>query len=120
MKGDNMPNGNKTGPMGSGPMTGRGLGNCSDNNVQSNSINSQSSNNPVRGGFGMRRGAGRFASGGGGFRGQGRGFFRFASWSNESNVLAEKEILRHEQEMLKLQIDEVQKRIDNLSSSEKE
>ena len=59
-----MPRGDKTGPRGEGPMTGRGLGNCNPNNVPNGNINIPTapylprSNNFGRGqGFG--RGLGR-------------------------------------------------------------
>ncbi len=49
-----MPGGDRTGPRGEGPMTGRGLGYCAEG-----------SRAPMRGAFGMGRGFGR-----------GRGFAR--------------------------------------------
>jgi len=58
-----MPAGNGTGPMGAGPMTGRGAGSCAGNSTQTNT------NTGAFGGFGRGRGAG--CRGGRGF---GRGF----------------------------------------------
>ncbi len=61
-----MPRGDGTGPEGKGPMTGRGLGNCSSDNAAGNV--------PV-GGRGLGRGLGRGAGRGAG-RGLGRGLGR--------------------------------------------
>ena len=67
-----MPRGDRTGPAGMGPMTGRGLGGCS--------VGEQAmAGNFVRG-FGY--GAGR---GGRGYFGQGRGF-RGRGWRNWFNA----------------------------------
>jgi len=59
-----MPGGDRTGPMGQGPMTGRALGYCAGNNMPGYA------NSWPRGGFG--RGFGRGFGGGWG-RGFGRG-----------------------------------------------
>jgi len=64
-----MPRGNKTGPTGNGPMTGRAQGYCTGNN-QPGFTNNQS-NSEQGYGRGFRSG---FAGGLG--RGQGRGFGR--------------------------------------------
>ena len=56
-----MPSGDRTGPTGLGPMTGRGLGQCNDGSRSGNL------NNFRRQGMGFRRG----------FRGCGRGWFGF-------------------------------------------
>ncbi len=65
-----MPAGNKTGPDGNGPGTGRGLGGCPTSNPK----NSQYPNKGIGGGRGQ--GVGRGLGGGrgqGGGRGGGRG-----------------------------------------------
>jgi len=63
-----MPFGDRTGPEGKGPMTGRRAGDCSGDD-SGNRIVAQGW------GFGRGRGAGRgFGRGGGGW-GRGRGFF---------------------------------------------
>lgn len=59
-----MPGGNGTGPMGMGPMTGRGAGICAGNNVGGYATAGASL------GMGMRRG---FGGGFGGGFGRGRG-----------------------------------------------
>ena len=53
-----MPRGDKTGPNGNGPMTGRGMGNCSSNDRPGYTENDQN----------YRRGFGRGGGRGFGFR----------------------------------------------------
>lgn len=68
-----MPGGDRTGPWGRGPGTGRGLGYCSGGDRPGY----------MQPGFGAGMGPGRVASSYGGFgrgRGRGRGFRRFASY----------------------------------------
>lgn len=91
-----MPIRNGTGPMGKGPMTGRGFGACTDNNE----VRQQ------RGGFGFfcRRGSGR------GF-GFGRGFGRGFGFRNSSKT--QKELLNEEKAFLKNQIEEIDKELEN-------
>ena len=61
-----MPGGDRTGPLGRGPMTGRALGYCSGNN------------NPgfANPGYGPAYGRGRGRGLGRGYWGRGRGFWR--------------------------------------------
>jgi len=61
-----MPGGDRTGPLGRGPITGRGLGYCSGTNRPGYAI-------PPRYGRGFGRGRGRGY--GRGFWGRGRGFW---------------------------------------------
>ena len=63
-----MPGGDRTGPIGQGPRTGRGLGFCSGNDVPGFTF--------PRGRFGFGRGLGR------GFRGRGRGYW----WNDPRDV----------------------------------
>ncbi|MDF7801173.1 DUF5320 domain-containing protein [Pontiellaceae bacterium B1224] len=60
-----MPAGDRTGPQGMGPMTGRGAGTCASGQM----------NNAVPG-FGFGRGRGYGARG----MGRGQGFGRFGNW----------------------------------------
>ncbi|RUM33674.1 MAG: hypothetical protein DSY33_03955 [Archaeoglobus sp.] len=60
-----MPGGDRTGPLGLGPRTGRGLGYCSGYNRPGF----------MTGGFGRGRGRGRAGRGGGRGRGRGRRFW---------------------------------------------
>ena len=65
-----MPGGDRTGPIGMGPMTGRGAGFCAGSGAPGFA-------DPAPGrGFGMGRGRGRIG-GGGAFGGGGRGFRRW-------------------------------------------
>ena len=91
-----MPNFDKTGPQGDGPNTGRGMGDCNDN--QPNTPTNQ------RGfGRGLRRGFG------GGF---GRGLRRgFGPFINRRKV--NKEELQEYKEVLKDEISQIDKEIDN-------
>ena len=45
IRGDNMPNMDKTGPKGLGPMSGRGFGKCNNQTNQNNSENNFEKNN---------------------------------------------------------------------------
>jgi hypothetical protein len=63
-----MPRSDRTGPNGDGPMTGKGMGYCSDNK-EATFVNS---------GRGLRCGAGRNFGGG-----SGRGF---RTWNNSNNL----------------------------------
>ena len=79
-----MPNQDKTGPMGQGPRTGRGLGPCAC---------------PARG-EGTRQGYGRQGGRGRGFfgNGSGRGFFgKFFSRKNNQVSLEEREKMLEEE-----------------------
>jgi len=61
-----MPRFDGTGPRGDGPRTGRGLGNCKDDEVKTSSKTQETDVPPRRGfGFGLGLGFGR---------GRGRGF----------------------------------------------
>ena len=61
-----MPWGDRTGPLGYGPRTGRGLGYCSGNNVPGYMVGGR--------GLGLGRGFGRGWGRGYGFRGAGWGY----------------------------------------------
>lgn len=111
-----MPRGNKTGPTGDGPMTGRAHGYCTGNN-QAGFTNNQA--NPgqgfgrgQRGGFG---GGGRGQGRGFGMRGQGQGFgFRHGSqnmnYINEPTV-SEKTLVENEIRVLKDQLSYLEKQL---------
>lgn len=99
-----MPNGNGTGPMGMGPMTGRGMGNCAG-------TAGQGGGRPGRlGGFG--RGRGFFGRGGGFGRGAGRRFY--SSNANYDAPLTKEEeqaVLKRDAEFLRAELDAVEKRM---------
>ena len=109
-----MPRGDRTGPAGAGPMTGRAAGFCAGNSVPGF----------MAGGFGMgmRRGGGS----GRGFFGAGRGlgfarnfggYGRFGCnpvWG-ETGGVAEKEILEKRAESLQQELDAVRKNLETLN-----
>jgi hypothetical protein len=109
-----MPRGDKTGPEGLGPMTGRGLGYCAGY-----STSGYMHNIPGRGmgrGFGFGRGLGL----GLGFR-RGRGYgyypysFRPAPYSGPTKE-EELHILKAQAENLKKDLEEIQKCISELET----
>lgn len=64
-----MPGGDKKGPMGEGPMTGRGLGLCAGNDTPGSATDINQGRGMGRGlGRGFGRGSGRRQSRGWGFR----------------------------------------------------
>lgn len=92
-----MPRNDGTGPQGSGPMTGRGFGSCSDENTPTN-----------------RTGIGRFFGRGLGLgcrRGFGRGFgFGF----NRSSSKSKKEFLDEQKSLLQDQLKAIDQELENL------
>ncbi len=82
-----MPFGDRTGPIGQGPRTGRGLGFCGGNNAPGYTVGGRGFRGGFRGaGFGRGRGFGRGAGFGFG-RGAGYGFgrgFGAGFWQDES------------------------------------
>lgn len=83
-----MPGGNGTGPMGAGPMTGRGMGTCAENNAL------------------------RFATGG---RGLARGFCNrfFSNWRNAPQSIDKADQIG----ALKAQLSQLQQQITRLEES---
>lgn len=93
-----MPRGDRTGPAGQGPMTGRRMGYCAGFNMPG-FMNSEF----VRGfgkGFGRRFGFGRF--------------FQPIVQTQTITEEEEKEILQEELKALKRETDEIQKRLKEL------
>ncbi len=99
-----MPRGDRTGPMGAGPMTGRGAGYCAG-------FNASGFANPAQ-----RLGMGR------GFRGGGRGWRHqfYATglplWARFAPPTTEQELagLKDEAAQLKEQLDAIAKRIEEI------
>ena len=85
-----MPNRDGTGPMGQGPMTGRGMGPCGAGQAR---------------GFGGGRGFGR---------GQGRGFGRVIPVYQEPTKEQEAEILKAEKTEIERELKEIEKRLKEL------
>lgn len=126
-----MPGLNRTGPLGEGPRTGRGLGLC---NPRSRGLATQFAWGAGRGlGFGRGRGFGRgFGPGMSWGRGYGRGFGWRRSGAPWSTGYApayppetlepgeEVEILRSEADSLKNALDQIKKRIEKLERKSSE
>ena len=101
-----MPRGDGTGPMGMGPMTGRGAGFCAGFALPGYA-------NPIGYGFGFGRGRGFrrmfYATGLPGWaRAQNANEAYFASDADE------KEFLKRQAKFLENQLDDVKKRLDEL------
>ena len=99
-----MPWGNKTGPNGAGPLTGRGLGDCAG----AANVN-----------YGVRRGVGF----GGGFRRGGRGAargmgmgrgFGFYPYAAPTVAPTSKESLQQQREFLQNQLNQIDKDLETL------
>ena len=111
-----MPYGDRTGPMGQGPMTGRGAGYCAGYGMPGNA-------NPIGGGFGRGRGGG-WGRGGFGFRHafRGAGFPWPHAWWGVPGPGAvptkedEMAVLKNQADALKKTLAEVEKRLGELES----
>jgi hypothetical protein len=109
-----MPWGDRTGPLGLGPRTGRGLGYCSG-------FNEPGYVKPGGWGwgrgFGWGRGRGRGWRCWGWGRGLGWGWRRFWSWFGTSPQITpeeESQILKEEAEFLKRRLEAVEKRLSEI------
>jgi len=117
-----MPFGDRTGPQGLGPRTGRGAGYCGG-------FSEPGYMNPVPGrgfgGFGRGRGGQGFGRGRGwrnlywatGVPGWARGGYGFPRFAPRFTSEEEMELLRDEAEYLKQQLNDIQNRISTLEKS---
>ena len=95
-----MPGGDRTGPVGYGPMTGRGFGFCAGGRPRGYGYGS---------GFGMGRGfANRRFYG----RGYGRGFLGYTA--NPTSPEDEKEFLQEQKNILQGQLEAIEKQLENM------
>lgn len=104
-----MPGRDGTGPLGAGPMTGRGAGRCAG-------FNNAGRANATQGRGPCGRGLGRRQGGGGG-----RGGRRFG-WGVQAAPVAspsdaERSMLQGQAEVLQQQLDVIKKRLDALAVS---
>ena len=116
-----MPGGDRTGPMGMGPMTGRAAGFCAG-------FGMPGFGNPAPGrGFGMGFGRGRGFGGRGGGRGWRRRFYatgqpggmRFAESAaplQQDNPEPDKQALKNQVEALQSELDFIKKRLSEMES----
>jgi len=109
-----MPRGNGMGPMGQGPMTGRGAGFCAGYDVPGYA-NDATPGFGGRFGAGYRRGNGR----GQGFGGRGAGFqLRMrGSMPTELTADSEKAFLQNRVEILARELEDANKRLAELNAS---
>ncbi len=100
-----MPRRDQTGPMGAGPMTGRGFGPCSGKSESGF-------------GVGRRRAAGYgFGRGRCYGRGFGRGFFGrgfYADMADQASPETHKELLQEQKAVLEEQLELLEKEIESL------
>ncbi len=111
-----MPRGDRTGPNGAGPMTGRGAGFCAGFGMPGfMNPGCKSFSGP---GFGRGRGFGRFSGFcGAGFGAvvRGGGFFRYpfsGGFSQEGDLKSEKEYLMAEKKGLEETMESIRKRME--------
>jgi len=119
-----MPRGDATGPMGMGPMTGRGAGYCAGFGMPGYLNNAGGRNF----GMGFRRGAGVGGRGGGGggfgFRNRffatgvpERAWFGgIAAPYQNADLETEKKALNYQAEALQSEMDAIKKRLDELNT----
>jgi len=102
-----MPRGDRTGPAGAGPRTGRAAGFCAGNGAPG-----FMSGAPVRG-FGRRRG---FGGGGWGWR-NGFNISGLFGWgSAPANPDSEKTVLENQADRLQSELESIRKRLSEIES----
>jgi hypothetical protein len=117
-----MPRGDRTGPMGQGPRTGRGLGYCSGSETPGYA------NSGPGLGFGMGGGGGRGMGGGRGRRNMFfatglPGWLRFGPFGAPSHTpdpAAEKQALKNQADALQSQLDLIRKRLEDIEAGPSE
>ena len=112
-----MPGFNGTGPNGAGPMTGRGIGECTGNNAEARDFGA---------GRGIGRG-GRMGKAGGGLgRGAGRrgcgyasGGFRFGGWpAYEPTEQQKQKVLKNQADFLEKELKAIRDEIGRMDSTD--
>lgn len=117
-----MPRGDATGPMGRGPMTGRGAGYCAGFGMPGYTNNAGGRNFGM--GFGRGAGVGGRGTRGGGFGfrnryvAKGLGAFGgiFAAPYQNIDPEIEKQGLNNQAEMLEAELNTIKKRLDELNT----
>ena len=100
-----MPGGDRTGPLGDGPMTGKRMGYC---------VSIENITFPIGYGRGMRR-RNRFS----GSRGSGFGF-RGGFGFQQKNIEDEKSAIENEMKVLKEQLSYLEKRMEEIGKDREE
>lgn len=108
-----MPFGDRTGPGGLGPMTGRGMGFCNGNDMPGAGIGGRGRGGRGLGlsrGFGYHRGFGRL----------GRGCIPVTGpgWWRQPDPETERQMMEHEVKTLEQELAAVRKRLTELESEE--
>lgn len=115
-----MPGGDRTGPTGAGPMSGRAMGYCAGSSVPgyANAAPGWGRGMAWRNGWGRGGGFGKGFVGGYGFR---RGFNYPGEMAEDLAPTREEELnsLKTQAERLRRTLDDVQKRIDELEKEKK-
>ncbi len=113
-----MPGGNRRGPFGAGPLTGRGMGFCGG-------YDRPGWANPMGGRLGLRRGGG--GGRGGGFGqgrgyGRGRGWGRGGGWGDEEwgpeGSPDERQVLLQRSEAMERELKSIRRRLKALEKDE--
>ncbi len=99
-----MPAGDGSGPLGQGPLTGRGLGGCNTSNIGNFAKYGVGLGLGLGLGYGCRRG---FA------RGIGRGFGRFLGFDGNVSK-TQKELLTEQKEMLESRLNLISEQLEDL------
>jgi hypothetical protein len=111
-----MPARDGTGPLGRGPLTGRGLGNCADNGFSGNNFGFYRRGYRRNLGFGRGGGfggGGGFGLGRGGGFGRGFGLGRFIA-DDSGNGTLDRETLADLKKQLESQLEAVNKQLEDL------
>lgn len=107
-----MPGFDKSGPMGQGSQTGRGMGQCNPNAPSTDQYSAFGR------GMGFRRGCGAGFGGAGRGMGRGAGFFGPAAMNQPVAPADEQEALRAQADQLQQSLAAVQQRLDALEVKE--
>lgn len=106
-----MPGFNRTGPTGTGPMTGRQLGRCTGNETEFPGKGYRNFGRRFRGGFGRGRGRGL------GFR-WGNPFGHY--YDDFASGVSDEALLENEVRTLKDQLSHAEKELENIRKSKRE
>ena len=116
-----MPRGDRTGPSGNGPMTGRQMGYCNSNDQAGNTTGFGGFVRGLGRGFGFGRGSGFGRGFGRGYgNGRGAGFANGNYYDNSVSNVSEKTMVENEINSIKDQMSFLEKRLSEISNKDKE